>query len=200
MKNVHEMNEKLVDDNEYPFDLRDEIEHLVEVLEMTSNDDPLGRNAADRGRLVLDYLDAKTEHKTTSNPTPGPFVIVDGTEVYTENGAPLASGLVADDDDKWHIGSFGSLDYTYANGEPATIPYAEECANARLFTASPEMLKACSAFLEWESNSRKGYEIDRSTYEGDVEWHKWHVKQKELLETAIESASYAVGIVTGHND
>jgi hypothetical protein len=67
-------------------------------------------------------------------PTPGPWEVVNETDVFTPLGARNAAGVEAVADDGWHIADcYTGPSYTKEGEEE--IPYAEKRANAALIAA-----------------------------------------------------------------
>jgi hypothetical protein len=71
--------------------------------------------------------------------TPGPWQVVNGTDIFTRLGGRNASGVEAAWNDGWHIADC-DMGPSFTEEGQADIPYAEKQANARLFAAAPELL------------------------------------------------------------
>lgn len=78
-------------------------------------------------------------------PTPGPFFVSNGSDVFTLLGATNAQGTHSDEDDGWHVADcFGGE--TYVNGELVPLTYSESKANAHLFAAcDPDTIRGLLA-------------------------------------------------------
>ena len=71
--------------------------------------------------------------------TPGPWQVVNGTDVFTMLGAVNAAGVEAARNDGWHIADC-YMGETETDEGPETLSSAEKRANARLIAAATELL------------------------------------------------------------
>jgi hypothetical protein len=71
--------------------------------------------------------------------TPGPWQVVNGTDVFTRLGALNAAGVEAARNDGWHIADCYMWE-TETDEGPETLSIAEKRANARLIAAAPDLL------------------------------------------------------------
>lgn len=78
-----------------------------------------------------------TEH------TPDPWIICNGTDIFTALGSTNSSGQTADDNDGWQIADC-SVGKTFVSGELASMPYSEQVANARRIVAAVNACKGIS--------------------------------------------------------
>jgi hypothetical protein len=75
-------------------------------------------------------------------PTPGPWEVVNGTDIFTPLGARNAAGVEAVADDGWHIADCDTGP-SYTKEGKEEIPYAEKRANAALIAAcDPDTIRA----------------------------------------------------------
>jgi hypothetical protein len=81
-----------------------------------------------------------------SGHTPGPWRIVNGSDVFTPLGAANAAGVHAAHNDGWHIADCGGF-YTSTDDGEAALEFSEECANVRLIAAAPDLLEVLQEVL-----------------------------------------------------
>ena len=75
-------------------------------------------------------------------PTPGPWEVIYGIEVFTPLGARNASGAKAAANDGWHVADCDT-GVTYMEEGKEKIPYGEKKANASLIAAcDPDTIRA----------------------------------------------------------
>lgn len=75
-------------------------------------------------------------------PTPGPWEVTNGTDVFTQLGARNAAGVESAANDGWHISDCDMGPYFTEEGE-ADIPYVEKRANAALIAScDPDTIQA----------------------------------------------------------
>lgn len=74
-------------------------------------------------------------------PTPGPWEVVNGTDVFTPLGARNAAGVEAAANDGWHVADCDMGPASTEDGN-ADIPYVEKRANAYLIAAcAPDTIR-----------------------------------------------------------
>jgi len=84
------------------------------------------------------------------NHTPGPWEVVNITDVFTHRGAKNATGVAADENDGWQIADTSGCE-TFVKGELTPLPWAEQIANAHLCAAAPDLLEAAEAAMRISS-------------------------------------------------
>ena len=67
-------------------------------------------------------------------PTPGPWEVINGTDVFTPLGARNAAGVEAAADDGWHVADC-DMGPSFTEEGKEEIPYVEKQANAALIAA-----------------------------------------------------------------
>lgn len=72
--------------------------------------------------------------------TPGPWLRMNGTDVFTGLNSTNASGIKSDKTDGWQIADC-SVGKTFVDGEYVELSTSEQIANARLIAAAPELLE-----------------------------------------------------------
>lgn len=77
--------------------------------------------------------------------TPGPWEVVNGTDIFTPLAARNGAGTAAHEKDGWHIADC-SMGETQTEDGTENIPHREQLANARLIASAPELLEACQKF------------------------------------------------------
>lgn len=78
-------------------------------------------------------------------PTPGPWEVVNRTDVFTPLGARNAAGVKAAANDGWHVADCDKGP-TYTEGGKEDLPYGERQANAALIAAcDPGTIRALLA-------------------------------------------------------
>ena len=88
---------------------------------------------------------------------------------------------------------------------PMNAPFPPEPvsrANVRLMAAAPDLLAACSAFVEWLDSDVKGpvYPdgLARDTHpNGEAIWSEWWALQHELCGRAVDEARAAIAKAKG---
>ena len=73
-----------------------------------------------------------------SKHTPGPWYRINGSDIFTEVGAPNASGIKAPRNDGWMV----------ADCDMGSLGFDEVTANARLIAAAPDLLTALEMVLD----------------------------------------------------
>ena len=73
--------------------------------------------------------------------TKGPWVLIDGNNIYSALGADSGDGIPADSTDGWHIASIGETP-TFVDGDEVDLGRNVKQANARLIAAAPDLLEA----------------------------------------------------------
>ena len=98
----------------------------------------------------------------TTQHTPGPWLVVNTTDVFTGLGASTRDGVHADANDGWRIADC-DVAVAFVDGVEIEMGYAEKKANARLIAASPDLLDALPLLL---------LEVDESAIAGakDYGW------------------------------
>lgn len=84
-----------------------------------------------------------------SKHTPGPLVVRNGTDVFTELGALNADGMQAADNDGWYVADCMPGTTSLQDGTESELSFAEQAANARLIAAAPGMLKEINKQIRW---------------------------------------------------
>lgn len=79
--------------------------------------------------------------------TPGPWVIVNGCDIYSLKGADSGDGVPADSTDGWHIASIGDFP-TFVDGVETELGSDVKKANARLLISAPDLLYALDKMLD----------------------------------------------------
>lgn len=80
--------------------------------------------------------------------TPGPWEVVNGTDIFTPLAARNGAGTAAHEKDGWHIADC-SMGETQTEDGTENIPHREQLANARLTAAAPELLEALEIAREF---------------------------------------------------
>jgi hypothetical protein len=78
--------------------------------------------------------------------TPGPWVVVNGTDVFSALGAPRNDGIKADHNDGWLVADCG-VGVTFVEGLSRTLKPSEQRANAHLIAAAPGLFDALVELL-----------------------------------------------------
>ncbi len=73
--------------------------------------------------------------------TPGPWEIMNSTDVFSQLGADSGDGAFADETDGWQICDC-AVGLTKWAGDYAELGYDVRVANAKLIAAAPELLEA----------------------------------------------------------
>jgi hypothetical protein len=76
-----------------------------------------------------------------SKHTPGPWEVMNATDVFTRLGAECGDGRCADSKDGWQVADC-SVGITFVGDEGQSLTLNECRANARLIAAAPDMLEA----------------------------------------------------------
>ena len=112
---------------------------------------------------------ARIRRALEMGPTPGPWEVTNGTDVFTQLGARNAAGVEAAANDGWHIADCDMGPSSTEEGK-ADIPSVEKRANAALITAcDPDTIRellaerdalreALSRILENEASDWKAAE------------------------------------------
>lgn len=79
--------------------------------------------------------------------TPGPWDVVNGTDVFTNLGAANAGGARTDGDDGWHIADCNPGG-SFVDGHMVDMILSERQRNAYLIAAAPELLEALESLIE----------------------------------------------------
>lgn len=79
--------------------------------------------------------------------TKGPWVLIDGNNIYSALGADSGDGIPADSTDGWHIASIGETP-TFVDGDEVDLGRNVKQANARLIAAAPDLLEALEYCLD----------------------------------------------------
>lgn len=87
------------------------------------------------------------EDHPMSKHTPGPWEVLNETEVFTGLGADSGDGVKALPSDGWMIADCGDC-VTFTEIGPAELGRDLRKANARLIAAAPELLAALEAAVE----------------------------------------------------
>lgn len=75
-------------------------------------------------------------------PTPGPWEVINGTDVFTHLGARNAAGVEAAADDGWYIADC-DMGPSFTREGREKLPYAEKRANAALIAScNPDTIRA----------------------------------------------------------
>lgn len=74
-----------------------------------------------------------------SKHTPGPWVVLDSTYVFSALGADSGDGCKADSNDGWQVACCAT-GLTFAGGELTELGIGVMKANARLIAAAPDLL------------------------------------------------------------
>ena len=117
--------------------------------------------------------------------TPGPWEVVNGTDIFTPLAARNGAGTAAHEKDGWHIADC-SMGETQTEDGTENIPHREQLANARLIAAAPELLEACQTALAFVAGWAGVYQHDHGLPD-------LHPRHKE----AIEQVKYAISKATG---
>lgn len=115
--------------------------------------------------------------------TPGPWFVLNDTDVFTDLGAANALGIHADDSDGWHIADC-SMGATLVGGECVEMDYAERQANARLIAAAPDLLVALEQLV---SDYERGIHVEF----GGSPWLKEKLEELDYARAAIAKATGA---------
>lgn len=91
--------------------------------------------------------------------TPGPWLRMNGTDVFTGLNSINASGIKSDKTDGWQIADC-SVGKTFVDGEYVELSTSEQIANARLIAAAPELLEQLIRLR----NKIAGYHLDDSDH------------------------------------
>lgn len=94
-----------------------------------------------------------------SKHTPGPWRVVNATDVFTKLGATSAEGTEAAHNDAWLIADCASIPTINKNGEQCELSFREAHANARLIAAAPELLEALRALAEYNAEMSGGVSL-----------------------------------------
>lgn len=70
--------------------------------------------------------------------TPGPWQVVNSTDVFTSLGGKNAQGVAADNDDGWQVADT-HVGITFVDGEDSYLSMDECIANAHLMAVAPDM-------------------------------------------------------------
>ena len=89
------------------------------------------------------------------NHTPGPWIKLNVTDVFTNLGAVRSDGLKADNNDGWQIADC-DMGVTFCEDGTFPLTYEEKEANACLISAAPEMLEALVGVLD--AAEERGYD------------------------------------------
>ena len=87
-----------------------------------------------------------TEVHTMSKHTPGPWEVLNETEVFTGLGADSGDGVKSLPSDGWMIADCGDC-VTFTEIGPAELGRDLRKANARLIAAAPDLLQALEGLL-----------------------------------------------------
>lgn len=134
-----------------------------------------------------------------SKHTPGPWEIVNATDVFTKLGATSAEGTETAHNDGWRIADCASIPTTNKDGEQCELSFREAHANARLIAAAPELLEACQTFAEWLRREEEGLPggIVRGTPEGERQWRIWWDENLRICNLAQQQVRAAIAKATG---
>ena len=85
----------------------------------------------------------KLRYALSQNPTPGPWEVINGTDVFTPLGARNAAGVEAAADDGWHVADCDMGPSFTEEGKEEKISYEEQRANAGFIAAcDPDTIRA----------------------------------------------------------
>lgn len=76
-----------------------------------------------------------------SKHTPGPWVLIEGANIYSAPGSDSGDGIPADKTDGWHIAALGDSP-TFVDGVEVELGYNVKQSNGQLMIAAPELLEA----------------------------------------------------------
>ena len=74
-----------------------------------------------------------------SKHTPGPWEVVNATDVFGPLGGDSGDGMAAAENDGWQVASC-DVGVGFFEGEPVCVSFDVKRANARLIAAAPELL------------------------------------------------------------
>ena len=92
--------------------------------------------------------------------TKGPWVLIDGHNIYSALGADSGDGIPADSTDGWHIASIGETP-TFVDGVEVDLGRNVKSANARLIAAATDLLEALERLVSAARDVDHGY-MDQS--------------------------------------
>ncbi|MFC3950309.1 hypothetical protein [Serratia entomophila] len=118
--------------------------------------------------------------------TPGPWEVMNSTDVFSQLGGDSGDGAFADETDGWQICDC-AVGLTKWAGDYTELGYDVRIANAKLIAAAPELLEALHEFSRlygrlWDTTKPEGGFLSPESVK---EYDRVHVMAEKAIKKAL---------------